>query len=186
MVDTEESSAFPQIEWQLIDYQSDIDRINQLLKVDDHEICSKFGQGNCSFIGMKFLLFFRLMFLIPMLWLAKIILYTKPLDFWLLASYWGYHLAWMSLTSQIIASFGSSKFWMKLGCYTTELSFGMSIAISLLYWPFEWYNFMHDKRDFTLLTSFVVHTMPFIVSIFNLLFSKIVFLKKDAKYGLLL
>ena len=121
-----------------------------------------------------------------MLWLAKIILYTKPKDFWLLASYWGYHLAWMSLAAQIIASFGSSRFWTKFATYTTELTLGMSISISMLYWPFEWYNFMHDKRDFTLLTSFIVHTSPFIVSILNLLFSKTVFLKKDAKLSLVL
>ena len=103
-----------------------------------------------------------------MIWLAKTISYTKPKDFWLMASYWGFHLGWISLASQIIASFGTSRFWNKVATYTTELSFSMSIFICLLYWPFEWYNFMHDKWDFTLQTALAVHATPIIINTLNL------------------
>lgn len=182
MVD-QEKSAIPQINIMLIDYKTDILRINTLLKEDEHEYCSNFGQGNCSLIGVKCLMVFRVMFLIPMLWLAKTILYTKPKDFWLMGSYWGFHIAWMSLASQIIAGFGVSKFWSKCAQYTSTLSLSMSVSICILYWPFEWQNFMHDRRDFTLLTSGFVHSTPIVVNVLNLLLSNTVFLKKDAKYG---
>lgn len=121
-----------------------------------------------------------------MLWLAKTILYTKPKDFWLLASYWGFHLAWMSLAAQLIAGFGSSRFWSKFATYTSELSLSMSVSICILYWPFEFHNFMHDKWDTTLFTALFVHSTPFVVTILNLLLSKTIFLKKDAKYGILI
>jgi len=185
MVD-EEKSAVPQINIMLIDYKTDIKRINALLKEDEHEYCSNFGQGNCSLIGVKCLMVFRIMFLIPMLWLAKTILYTKPKDFWLMGSYWGFHLAWMSLASQIIAGFGASKFWSKSAQYTSTLSLSMSVSICILYWPFEWHNFLHDKRDFTLFTSGFVHSTPFVVNVLNLFLSNTVFLKKDSKYGSLM
>ena len=131
-------------------------------------------------------MFFRIVFIIPMIWLAKTISYTKPKDFWLMASYWGFHLAWMSLVSQLIASFGTSRFWNKVATYTSELSLSMSVSICILYWPFEFHNFMHDKWDFTLQTSLAVHATPIVVNILNLLLSQTVFLKKDAKLGIMI
>ena len=73
-----------------------------------------------------------------------------------------------------------------MAVYSTELSWSMSVSICVFYWPFEFYNFVHDKRDFTYFTSFMVHSFPITVTMLNLLMSKIVFLKKDAKFGFII
>ena len=116
--------------------------------------------------------------------LATNILFTKPLEFLFMWSYWGFHLAWSALFCQVMSRHNSN--YVVPAVYLTEMTFATSVSITVLYWPFEIHNFIRDytvqsfDENFEYFNAAVVHTFPLFTSLFNIIFSKVVFLKQDA------
>ena len=85
-----------------------------------------------------------------------------------------------------------SKWLHGLALHGTTITMGLSVVVCLAYWPFEYENFYRDyrkqhlKENYEYLNAGLVHSFPLISSVFNIMFFKVVLLKRDAKLPFLL
>jgi hypothetical protein len=148
--------------------------------------------SNFDCISSRCLIAIKLLLFLPMFTLAMIILITKPKDFFLMESYWGFHISWISLLLSVLSH--KNKWFLSLSVHSSELAWGFNLFIVPFYWEFEWQNIYKavkayktntDERNFEYFTAVSVHTAPIVCCLVELLFTKLVFLKKDSKWNFL-
>jgi hypothetical protein len=100
-------------------------------------------------------------------------------------SLWCYQFSVLALFLQIISS--KSKWFHTLALVVTEITFCTSLGVCIAYWPFEAHNFVRNymeqgmRENYEYANAFFVHAFPMVSSIFNVLFFKVVYLKRHAK-----
>ena len=131
-------------------------------------------------------LYLRLGLLIPMTALSIYIIITKPDDWFLMESYWGFNISLLSNYCSVLAHFSNS--WSSVGLVTSELAFAFNMVIVPAYWTFEWSSWARDYAhqghdgDIIYAVAATVHSTGIICSIIELVYLKMVFLKSDSKW----
>lgn len=127
--------------------------------------------------------------MIPMTMLSVYIIITKPHDWFLMESYWGFNLSLLSNLCSLMAHY--SKWWNSMALITSELAFAFNVVIVPAYWTFEWSSWARDyahqsaAQNIEYATAATVHSTGIICSIIELVYIKMVFLKSDSKWCLL-
>ena len=103
---------------------------------DDHLACAKLNESNFKCIGPKCLAAIKIVLFLPMFSLALYILITKPKDFFLMESYWGFHVSWISLLFSVLSHW--NQWFLSLSVLSSELAWGFNLFIVPFYWEFEW------------------------------------------------
>ena len=111
---------------------------------------------------------------------------TKPHDWWLMESYWGFNLSLLSNYCSLLAAY--SQVFGSLALITSEIAFAFNMVIVPAYWSFEFSSFISDfahnsaEINIEYATAATVHTTGIICSIIELVYIKMVFLKEDSKW----
>ena len=163
------------------------DKLKGVLQHPSHVACADFEQSNFMTVDSECLKHIRIGLLIPMVGLSVYIMITKPKDWFLMESYWGFNLSLISCFCSLMVHY--SKWWQTAAVFSSELSWGFNIMIVPAYWNFEWRNFIRDymastaAENIEYATAATVHTSGMVCSIIELCFVKMVFLKQDCKYS---
>ena len=100
-------------------------------------------------------------------------------------SEWGYCITLYSLWASMKAA--NDKKWNKHAIISSEIAMCFNLAIMPIFWILLAPTFMptldwHGIQLFFRFEMTIVHILPFMVSVLNLMFTKMVFLHKDSKY----
>ena len=74
----------------------------------------------------------RIGLLIPMCVVTVYIFITKPKDWFLMESYWGFNISLVSCFCSLMAVY--SKWWQTAAVFTSELAWGFNLLIVPGYW----------------------------------------------------
>lgn len=118
--------------------------------------------------------------------LSIYIIITKPDDWFLMESYWGFNISLFSNFASLMAFYYS--WWHSAAVFSSEIAWGFNVMIVPAYWAFEYKNFIRDyanqsaDENIMYLVAATVHSTPIICTIIELVYTKFVFLKSDSKY----